>query len=96
MTAGHSQCLSRSIIGLFPFMVCAYHMDSYIYMTVCLCSAVLIVIPLLVCIVRFSVHFPTVFRSFVFYIQISPIATEYLTRFRLRTDVVSTIIINCA
>ena len=47
-------------------------------------------VPLLVVIVKLGVHLPTILRGFIFYIQISPIAVEFLPQsFRLRMDVVS-------
>ena len=46
-------------------------------------------VPLLVVIVKFGVHLPTILRGFIFYVQISPIAVEFLPQdFRLRLDVV--------
>lgn len=53
-----------------------------------------ILVPLLVAIVRLGVHLPTILRGFIFYVQISPIAVEFLPQnFSLRVDVVSTIVI---
>ena len=49
-----------------------------------------VLVPLLVVIVKLGVHLPTILRGFIFYIQISPIAIEFLPQnFRLRLDVVS-------
>ena len=51
-----------------------------------------VLVPLLVVIVKLGVHLPTILRGFIFYIQISPIAVEFLPQnFRLRSDVVRTI-----
>ena len=48
-----------------------------------------ILVPLLVIIVRLGVHLPTLLRGFIFYVQISPIAVQYLPlTFLLRVDVV--------
>ena len=50
-------------------------------------------IPLLVTIVKLGVHLPTVLRGFIFYIQISPIAVEFLPQsFKLKVDAVSTML----
>ena len=47
-------------------------------------------VPLLVVIVKLGVHLPTILRGFIFYVQISPIAVEFLPQnFNLRVDVVS-------
>ncbi len=44
----------------------------------------------LVLIVRLGIHLPTIFRGFLFYIQVSSVAVAYLpVTFRLRADVVS-------
>ena len=49
-----------------------------------------VLIPLLVVIVKLGVYLPTILRGFIFYIQISPIAVEFLPQnFNLRVDVVS-------
>ena len=49
-----------------------------------------VLVPLLVVIVKFGVHLPTILRGFIFYVQISPIAVKFLPQdFNLRVDVVS-------
>ena len=49
-----------------------------------------VLVPLLVVIVKLGVHLPTILRGFIFYVQISPIAVEFLPQnFNLRVDVVS-------
>ena len=49
-----------------------------------------VLVPLLVVIVKLGVHLPTILRGFIFYIQISPIAVEFLPQnFNLGVDVVS-------
>ena len=53
-------------------------------------------VPLLIVIVRFGVHLPTILRGFIFYVQISPIAVEFLPQtFSLRVDVVSKMLCTC-
>ncbi len=53
-------------------------------------SLVILLVIGLVLIVRLGIHLPTIFRGFLFYIQVSSVAVAYLPKtFRLRTDVVS-------
>ena len=48
-----------------------------------------VLVPLLVVIVKLGVHLPTILRGFIFYVQISPIAVEFLPQsFGLRLDAV--------
>ena len=49
-----------------------------------------VLVPVLVVIVKLGVHLPTILRGFIFYVQISPIAVEFLPQdYNLRVDVVS-------
>ena len=53
-------------------------------------KSVIVLVPLLVAIVKLGVHLPTVLRGLIFYIQISPIAVEFLPQsFKLKVDIVS-------
>ena len=54
----------------------------------------IVLVPLLVTIVKLGVHLPTVLRGIIFYIQISPIAVEFLPQsFKLKVDAVSNVLI---
>ncbi len=56
-------------------------------------TVVLLVVGLVV-IVRLGLHLPTIFRGFLFYIQVSSVAVAYLPEtFRLNSDVVCEIIL---
>ena len=49
-----------------------------------------VLVPLLVVVVKLGVHLPTLLRGLIFYIQISPIAVEFLSQsFELKVDIVS-------
>ena len=75
-----SGCFQFTVRILFPAILINYK-STYLLVGV--------LVPLLVVIVKLGVHLPTILRGFIFYVQISPIAVEFLPQsFRLRSDVV--------
>ena len=84
-TLCHSSGSSLYTVSQFFFTVYSnWHIIQFVIFTVG------VLVPLLVVIVKFGVHLPTILRGFIFYVQISPIAVGFLPQdFNLRVDVVS-------